>query len=595
MKDFKRILSFIGPHKGIFVFTLISTIVLALIPTVRPLIIGFMVDKYIMSSTFVDSNHLLNSIDNTYFTSENGFLYWTIVALVTLIFEAALRFVVVYYSNFLGQVIIQDIRRKLFSKLQSFKTQYFDKNPIGRVVTRLVSDTEAFAQIFSDGIINIIGDILMLVVVIVFMFVLNWKFSLLVLIPIPLLLYATKVFKNAIKKAYQTESKQVSRLNTFVQERIIGMNLVQLFTRESIEYKKFTEINREHRNAHIRTVWAYSIFFPIVEILSSISIAFIIFYATYQLIDNPVDEVSGGQLFTFILWVQMLYRPIRMLADKFNVLQRGIVRSKNIFGVLDDEQTIHDDGEATLVKDFKGELSFKHVSFAYNEPEYVLKDVSFDIKEGETIAFVGATGAGKSTIINILGRFYEFQKGEVLVDGKDIRSYSIDSIRNSISVVLQDVFLFSDSIYNNITLYNKDITKDDVIEAAKIVGVHDFISKLPGDYDFDVKERGSVLSTGQRQLLSFLRAYVFNPKILILDEATSSIDTETEELIQNAINKLTKGRTSIVIAHRLSTIKNADKIIVLDKGEIIEQGSHDELLKKEGYYHQLYNIQFDKN
>lgn len=553
-----------------------------------------MVDKYIMTSTFVDNDHILNSIDKTYFNADNGFLYWTIVAMVSLVFEALLRFIAVYYSNFLGQVIIQDIRQKLFSKLQGFKTQYFDKNPIGRVVTRLVSDTEAFAEIFSDGIINIIGDILMLIIVITFMFILNWKFSLLVLIPIPLLLYATKIFKNAIKKAYQTESKQVSKLNTFVQERIVGMNLVQLFTREPIEYKKFTEINKEHRNAHIKTVWAYSIFFPIVEILSSISIAFVIFYATYQLIDNPLEKVSGGQLFTFILWVNMLYRPIRMLADKFNVLQRGIVRSKNIFSVLDDHQVITDEGSNTLGRNFKGNLSFKDVSFAYNDPEYVLKNVSFDIKEGETVAFVGATGAGKSTIINILGRFYEFQKGEVLVDNKDIRSYSIDSIRESISVVLQDVFLFSDSIYNNITLYNKDISKEDVIEAAKIVGVHDFISKLPGDYDFNVKERGSVLSTGQRQLLSFLRAYVYNPKILILDEATSSIDTETEQLIQHAINKLTKGRTSIVIAHRLSTIKNADKIIVLDKGKIIEQGSHEDLLKKEGYYHQLYHIQFEK-
>lgn len=594
MNDFKRIISFIRPYKGVFTFTLISTIVLALIPTIRPLIVGFMVDKYIMTSTFVDNDHILNSIDKAYFNADNGFLYWTIIAMISLVFEALLRFVAVYYSNFLGQVIIQDIRQKLFSKLQGFKTQYFDKNPIGRVVTRLVSDTEAFAEIFSDGIINIIGDVLMLIIVVAFMFVLNWKFSLLVLIPIPLLLYATKIFKNAIKKAYQTESKQVSKLNTFVQERIVGMNLVQLFTREPIEYKKFTEINKEHRNAHIKTVWAYSIFFPIVEILSSISIAFVIFYATYQLIDNPLEKVSGGQLFTFILWVNMLYRPIRMLADKFNVLQRGIVRSKNIFEVLDDHQVITDEGSNTLDKNFKGNLSFKDVSFAYNDPEYVLKNVSFDIKEGETVAFVGATGAGKSTIINILGRFYEFQKGEVLVDNKDIRSYSIDSIRESISVVLQDVFLFSDSIYNNITLYNKDISKEDVIEAAKIVGVHDFISKLPGDYDFNVKERGSVLSTGQRQLLSFLRAYVYNPKILILDEATSSIDTETEQLIQHAINKLTKGRTSIVIAHRLSTIRNADKIIVLDKGKIIEQGSHEDLLKKEGYYHQLYHIQFEK-
>lgn len=564
---------------------------MAIIVPLRPFIIGFMVDKYVMKNVNT-SDSLIDRIDTNYFTTENGLFYWTMVAASTLIIEAILRYIIVYYSNWLGQSIIQDIRTKLFKHLQGFKTQYFDKNPIGKVVTRLVSDTEAFAEIFSNGIINIIGDIVLLLAVMGFMFVLNWKFTLLVLIPIPILLYATRIFKNTIKKAYQVESRQVSKLNTFVQERIVGMSLVQLFTRQNTEYKKFVEINREQKRAHINTVWAYSIFFPVVEILSSISIAFVIFYATYQLLDVDLSEVSGGQLFAFILWINMLYRPIRMLADKFNVLQRGLVRSKNIFEVLDDNQSIDNNADEHLDETFKGNVSFKNVSFAYNDPEYVLKDVSFEIKQGETIAFVGATGAGKSTIINILGRFYEFQKGEILVDGKDIRSINMHSIRENISVVLQDVFLFSDTIFNNITLYNKDITKEQVIDAAKKVGVHQFIEKLPGGYDFDVKERGGVLSTGQRQLLSFIRAYVFNPAILVLDEATSSIDTETEELIQNAIDKLTQGRTSILIAHRLSTIKNADKIIVLDKGEIIEIGTHDQLLEKEGYYYNLHNIQF---
>ncbi len=593
MGRFKRIFQYLKPYRGVFFFTLFATLFLAVLSPIRPFIIGFMIDKYVMGASFEEGKSVINNIDTSFFNESNGLWYWTLVAISTLIIEAVFRFIIVYASNWLGQSIIKDIRNNLFSHLQGFKTQYFDKNPIGRVVTRLVSDTEAFAEIFSNGIINIIGDVVTLLIVVTFMFTINWKFTLMVLIPIPILLYATKIFKNSIKKAYQTESKQVSKLNSFVQERIIGMSLLQLFTREKTEYDKFININKEHRNAHIKTVWAYSIFFPVVEILSSISIAFVIFYASYQIIDNPLKEVSGGQLFAFILYINMLYRPIRMLADKFNVLQRGLVRSKNIFEVLDDDQKITPKEEHTISDDFKGNVSFEDVSFAYNEPEYVLKNVSFNIKEGETVAFVGATGAGKSTIINILGRFYEYQKGSVKIDDNDLRSFSSASIRKNIAVVLQDIFLFSDSIYNNITLYNKNITKTQVIEAAKKVGVHDFISKLPGGYDFNVKERGGVLSTGQRQLISFIRAYIYNPKILILDEATSSIDTETEEMIQLAIDKLTEGRTSIIIAHRLSTIKNASKIIVLEKGEIIEMGSHEELMNNKGHYFNLHEIQFN--
>ncbi len=576
-----------------FWLTVSGTILNSILAPIRPIIIGFMIDKFVMkSSSFKGASGLLDDF-NTSLAPDNGFLYWTIVALGTVIIEALLRFATVYYTNLIGQNIIADIREKLFNHIIQFKTQYFDKNPIGKLVTRLVSDVEAASEIFSNGIITIAGDLLGLILVITFMFIENWVFALMILLPLPLLFWATNIFKNAIKKAYQLESSQVSKLNTFVQERITGMSILQLFSREQNEYKEFTEINKGHRNAHIKSVWAYSIFFPVVEILSSISIAFVIFYASYQIIDRPIDEASTGQLIAFILWVNMLYRPIRMLADKFNVIQRGLVRAKNIFEVLDDNQIINSKSEGPTNTTFKGEVSFKNVWFAYNDPDYILKDISFDIAAGQTVAFVGATGAGKSSIINILSRFYEYQKGSITVDGKDLRELTLEDIRQNIAVVLQDVFLFSDSILNNITLKDPTITREQVIEASKFVGLHDFIMKLPGDYDYNVKERGAALSTGQRQLISFVRAYVYNPKILILDEATSSIDTETEELIQTAIEKLTKGRTSILVAHRLSTIKNADKIIVLDKGKLMEQGNHEELLAQNGIYKNLYEIQFE--
>jgi ATP-binding cassette subfamily B protein len=581
------------PYKVMFWLTIFGTILNSILAPIRPLIIGFMIDKFVMkSSNFEGGFSVLNTI-NTSLEPEDGFLYWTIVALVTVIIEAILRFVTVYFTNLIGQSIIADIRDRLFNHLVRFKTQYFDKNPIGKLVTRLVSDVEAASEIFSNGIITIAGDLLGLILVVTLMFVENWVFTLMILIPLPLLFWATNIFKNAIKKAYQLESSQVSKLNTFVQERITGMTILQLFSREEIEYKEFTLINKGHRNAHIKSVWAYSIFFPVVEILSSISIAFVIFYASYQIIDRPIENASTGQLIAFIIWVNMLYRPIRMLADKFNVIQRGLVRAKNIFEVLDDDQVIKTNDEKKTNTNFKGEVSFKNVSFAYNEQDYILKDISFEIKEGQTVAFVGATGAGKSSIINILSRFYEYQKGSINVDGKDLRELTLEDIRQNIAVVLQDVFLFSDTIMNNITLNDPTIKREQVIEASKFVGLHDFIMKLPGKYDYNVKERGAALSTGQRQLISFVRAYVYNPKILVLDEATSSIDTETEELIQTAIEKLTKGRTSILVAHRLSTIRNADKIIVLDKGKLMEQGTHKELLEQNGIYKNLYEIQFD--
>ena len=554
-----------------------------------------MIDKFVDGKADF-KGMILNTINDIDVSTqpENGFLYWTIIAIITIIIEAILRFITVYYTNLIGQKIIADMRERLFNHLITFKTQYFDKNPIGKLVTRLVSDVEAASEIFSNGIITVAGDILSLLLVVVIMFSTNWVFALMVLIPLPLLFWATNIFKNAIKKAYQLESTQVSKLNTFVQERIIGMSIVQLFSREKIEYDKFTEINKLHRNAHIKSVWAYSIFFPVVEILSSISIAFVIFYASYQFTTRPITDASTGEIVAFIMWINMLYRPIRMLADKFNVIQRGLVRAQNIFQVLDDNQVIATNSEQTNYEKYEGTVSFDSVNFAYNDEDYVLKDLSFEIKKGQTVAFVGATGAGKSSIINILSRFYEYQSGTVKVDEKDLRDLSLEDIRQNIAVVLQDVFLFSDTIFNNITLKDPNITREQVIEASKFVGLHDFIMKLPGNYDYDVKERGNSLSTGQRQLISFVRAYVYNPTILVLDEATSSIDTETEELIQTAIDKLTKGRTSIIVAHRLSTIRKADKIIVLDKGKIMEQGTHDELLAQNGIYRNLYEIQFEE-
>ena len=593
---FKRILIFLKPHKTMFLFTVLGTILNAVLSPLRPLILFFMIDKFVDGKTEFNG-FMMNWLNDTDISiaPENGFWYWTIIAVITIVTEAILRFITVYFTNLIGQNIIADMREKLYNHLTTFKTQYFDKNPIGRLVTRLVSDVEAASEIFSNGIITVAGDILSLALVIIVMFTTNWMFTLMVLIPLPILFWATNIFKNAIKKAYLLESTQVSKLNTFVQERIIGMSILQLFSREKIEYKKFEEINKLHRNAHIKSVWAYSIFFPVVEILSSISIAFVIFYASYQIIDRPLAETSTGEIVAFIMWINMLYRPIRMLADKFNVIQRGLVRAKNIFEILDDDQIIPTHSSETKYEKYEGNIEFDSVKFAYNNYDYVLKDVSFQIKKGQTVAFVGATGAGKSSIINILSRFYEFQSGSITVDGNDIRELSLEDLRQNIAVVLQDVFLFSDTIMNNITLKNPNISKEQVIEASKFVGLHDFIMKLPGDYDYDVKERGNSLSTGQRQLISFVRAYVYNPSILVLDEATSSIDTETEELIQTAIDKLTQGRTAIIVAHRLSTIKKADKIIVLDKGEIIEQGNHEELLELNGTYRNLYEIQFEED
>jgi len=566
----KRVMRYVGPYKLTFYFTGFLVVVLAVMAPLRPWLIQHIVDVKIPEG---DSSGVWNI---------------TMILIGLMVIEAVIQFYQTYLANWLGQTIIKDLRVQLYEHILSFRLKYFDNTAIGTLVTRTVSDIETIANIFSQGVLVIFGDILKLIAVIAFMFYTDWLLTLISLIPIPLLIIATMIFKKVIKKAFQEVRTQVSKLNAFVQERVTGMKIIQIFNREEVEKSRFEEMNKLHRNAHIKTVWAYSIFFPVVELLSAGSLALLVWWGTKGVLSG---YTTLGNLFAFILYIYMLYRPIRQLADRFNTLQLGMVSSERVFKVLDTKSSIENPGNY-LVDDLRGEIEFKDVSFAYIDEEYVLKNISFKVKAGETIAFVGATGSGKTSSINLLGRFYEFQKGDILIDGVSIRNYELNSLRGHMAVVLQDVFLFSDSIYNNITLNNPNITEEEVIEAAKAVGAHDFISKLPGAYHYDVKERGGMLSVGQRQLISFIRAYVHNPSILILDEATSSIDTESEELIQKATDILTDGRTSIVIAHRLSTIQKADKIIVLEKGEIIEEGSHQELLDKDGHYRKLFELQF---
>jgi ATP-binding cassette subfamily B protein len=491
-------------------------------------------------------------------------------------------------TNTLGQSVIRDIRIQVFNHIVQLRLKYFDRTALGKLITRTISDLETLSNIFSEGLIQIIGDLLQLVVILVVMFYSDWKLTLIVLIPMPLMVAATYVFKEAMKSAFIDVRKWVSNLNTFLQEHITGVGIIQYFAREKQEMDKFKEINAQHRNAHIRTNWYFSIFFPVLEIIMAIALGLLVWFGSKQIMG---DVISPGVVVAFIMYINMIFRPIRELIDKFNTLQMGMVSAERIFEVLDTDEKTPNLGTLKPAH-IKGEIAFRDVWFAYNEENWVLKDVNFNVNPGETLALVGATGAGKSSTINILSRFYEINKGEILLDGRNIRDYDLDYLRNTISTVLQDVFLFSDSVINNITLGDPAISREQVIEAAKEVGAHDFIMRLPGGYDYDVKERGATLSAGQAQLISFIRALVHDPRILILDEATSSVDTETEEMIQHAIDNLMKGRTSIVIAHRLSTIQKADKIIVLDKGEIKEIGTHQELLSFDGYYKKLYDLQF---
>jgi ATP-binding cassette subfamily B multidrug efflux pump len=578
-KIFLRLVSYAKAYKVILVLAFLASLLIALFSALRPKLIGDMVRDYI--------------VDNQ---DGSALLMWTGIIIGMLLFEAFFQFAGSYFSNLLAQNIIKDIRKKLFAHIMTFKMKYFDRTPIGALVTRVVSDLEAVSEVFSSGLIDILGDVIMLLTVLAWMFYTNAELTLMTLIPIPLLLFATRIFARAMRKSFQLERLQVTKLNTFVQERISGMAIVQMFGREKQEYKSFEEINKGHRQAHVNAVWAFSIFFPVVELLSSLSIALLLVWGAFQIegVKPENQTVMYSQIISFTLWINMLYRPIRQLADKFNILQRGTVRAERVFEIMDLKEHIQHAGTETNI-DFNKNIEFKNVYFAYQNEEYVLKKINLEIEAGSTVAFVGATGAGKSSIVNLIGRFYEFQKGSILLGGRDIQEIELSHLRRNIAIVLQDVFLFSDTIHNNITLGDESITREQVLEAAKAVKAHEFITKLPGGYDYNVGERGGVLSVGQRQLISFIRAYVFQPKILILDEATSSVDDHSEEMIKNATVELTKGRTSIVIAHRLSTIQSANKIVVLDKGEIMEVGTHAELLSIEnGYYRKLYDMQFSE-
>jgi subfamily B ATP-binding cassette protein MsbA len=569
---FKRLLTYTNPYKITLYFVAIAAILLSVFAVARPVLLKITVDDYIVTK------------------DKEGLLLYIIFMLGVLLLEVIFQFLFVFYANWLGQSIIRDIRKKLFNHMLQFKMAYYDKSSVGRLVTRAVSDIETIASIFSQGLFVIIADLLKMLVVMGVMLWMSWKLSLIVFAILPLIIYATRVFQKAMKAAFEEVRAQISNLNSFVQERVTGMKIVQLFSREDTEYKNFKAINEKHKQGWLKTIWYNSIFFPIPDLANSIAVGLIVWYGGLMSATNVSVEL--GNVLAFIMMIGMLFRPLRQIADKFNTLQMGMVAAGRIFTILDTESKIDDEGEITSFN-IKGDISFTDVRFSYVEDEEVLHGISFEVKRGETVAIVGATGAGKSTIINLLNRFYEIDSGTIAIDGIDIKKVQLEALRAEIAVVLQDVFLFADTILNNITLQNPDITRETVEEAAKQIGVHEFIMSLPNNYDYNVKERGGMLSSGQRQLISFLRAYVTNPSILILDEATSSVDSYSEQLIQNATDTITQGRTSIVIAHRLATIKKADNIIVMDAGKIVEQGSHDELLQIEGgYYKNLYEVQF---
>ncbi|OEK08762.1 antibiotic ABC transporter ATP-binding protein [Flavivirga aquatica] len=574
-KLFKRLFEYIRPYKTVFFGLNILVVLSAIFSAATPYLTKYAVDDSITNKDAKD------------------FLFYIIIMLTVLILQTVFQLVFIYYAAWLGQNLVMDVRVKLFNHLLRFKMKYYDNSSVGVLITRAVTDMERIADIFGQGFFMIFKDLLAMAVVFGVMMYINFKLSLIVFIMLPLLLYATRIFQKYMKKAFEEVRTEVSNLNSFVQERLTGMKILQLFTRESIEYENFKSINGRHKKGWIKTVWYNSIFFPLADLSASITIGLVAWYGGLNVVLEN-GTVSQGDLIAFIMFIPMLFRPLRQIADKFNTLQMGMVAANRVFSVLDTVSQIDDKG-THVAEHFNGSIKFDKVHFNYVEDEEVLKGISFNVNAGETIAIVGATGAGKSTIINLLNRFYEIKEGVISVDDVDIKDVTLESLRTQIAVVLQDVFLFADTILNNITLNHPEITETRVQQAAKDIGIHDFIMTLPDGYHYNVKERGAMLSSGQRQLISFLRAYVTNPSILVLDEATSSVDSYSEQLIQNATDKITKGRTSIIIAHRLATIKKADKIIVMDAGEIVEQGTHDELLKKEnGYYKNLYEVQFLK-
>ena len=566
-----RVFSFTIPYRSKLLATFLLTFILSFLGPLRPLMIQYTLDTFVAS---FDLSGLKT-------------MAWIMIGLLLL--EGLLQFYYSWLTNFLGQAVLFDVRTRLFSHIVHLRLKYFDNTPIGTLVTRAISDIETLADVFSEGFLVIIGDILRLTVAMVVMLVVDWRMALISISTVPLLLLSTRWFKNAIKSSFQEVRNAVSNLNAFLQEHITGMSIIQIFNREKEEMDAFMKINAVHRDANNQSVWAYSVFLPVVEVLSAVSIGLVVWWGSKNVLEG---SATPGSIVAFILYINMLFRPMRDLADKFNTLQMGVVSSERIFKVLDTNEVIENKGKE-LANDMRGAIDFQKVWFAYNEDDWVLKGINFSAYPGEKLAIVGATGAGKSTLINLLTRYYEYNAGEILVDGINIRSYELASLRQNIAAIPQDVFLFSGSIADNITLKNNSISREEIEEAAKAIGAHGFIQELPGAYDFDVKERGNMLSVGQRQLIAFVRAYLYNPKILILDEATSSVDTESEWLIQTALEKLTQGRTSIIIAHRLATVQFADRIIVLEKGEIAEQGTHTELMHKDkGLYRKLFELQF---